>query len=197
MAINGTGWLTPYSTATNAGGGNFLPFGRAANGRLSVPLPSDLNNAATPQDKLQLAGQLAAKLQLQADTAAKTGVTGQLPQITAQASRLLDAVGSVVAGLTGAGGSALQPYRQSLSAVLGTLNAVAKQIAVLLPETASGVSPQTATAINELNAQAAALAKEAGVSWQPVSVRITAATNTPAAASAAVGGTARLVDIVA
>ncbi len=198
MAISGTSWLTPFTAATNKVGNSFLPFGNTANGRLAVPLNSDLNAASNPQDKLQLAGQLVAKLQLQTDTAATTGVTTQLPQMATQASRILGAVVSTVAGIAKSGGgdpaTALQPYRQTVSSVLGTLNAVARQIAVLMPETASGVSAQTAAAINQLNAQGAALAKQAGVAWQPVSVRISQIVAAPAATASS---TPRLVDIIA
>ncbi len=198
MTISATNWLTPSGTSPT--GSTIPPFGKASSGnpfrndmsgRATGSTLPNLNAASTTTDKLQIAAQSASALQAQAETATRTGNTTRLAEMATQASKILSAVTSAITEQTGTGvNGASAGTIQALSSVLGSLHAVAAQIADLLPDAGSGVSAQMAATINQLNAQAAALARRAGVNWQPVSVRISPAV------SAGIGtGRTHLVDL--
>lgn len=198
MTISATNWLTPSSMSP--AGSYIPPFGKASSGntfrndlsgRAAGSTLPNLNTASTTNDKLQIAAQLASALQAQTETATKTGNTSRLAEMATQASKILSTVTSAITDQTGTGANGASAGTvQALSSVLGSLNAVATQIADLLPDAGTGVSAQMAATINQLNAQAAALARRAGVSWQPVSVRIS-----PAVSNGIGTGRTHLVDL--
>jgi hypothetical protein len=174
-------------------------FATDSRGHAILPTFADLNKATNPKDKLAIAGKLAEVVQVQADAATKTGLPNRVADITAQAKKVLDAVGVIVNGLT-ANGSAksgqtdpLKSYQQSLSTVLGTLHSVLAEVSALLPKATTGVAKSTGGAIRQLDLRGGVLAKQAGLVWPA----LTSANNSSTSRASATSNANNLVNIIA
>jgi hypothetical protein len=171
-----------------------------SHGRVRLPTAAELNNAASPKDKLAIAGQLAEVIQVQADAAIKTGIPNRITIMTTQVKNLLEVVGAIVSSLTAAptadksgATDPLKPYRQSLSTVLGTLHSVLSEISALVPKATPSVAKSTSAAIQQLDVRGGALATQAGLVWPP----LTAIGTTSAARATPTPNSTSLANIIA
>jgi len=138
------------------------------NGKTFIPTVDQMNNASTPDSKLNLASYVAQAVLMQSDASSKTDNATRISDITGQAQSVLQALASATTNLTSTNGSLSTAEQNTTSATLNAINTTLSQVINLLPKTDATTQASLRTQLSNLDTLAFNIGGLTGTSWTSV-----------------------------